>query len=57
MEWVIDDNMKILCLIDALGPGGAERQMVGLASMLHDRGYTIEVWYHEPKDFFVDELN
>lgn len=48
---------KILCLIDALGPGGAERQMVGLASMLYEAGYDIQVWYHEPKDFFVEELN
>ena len=47
---------KILCLIDALGPGGAERQMAGLASMLKNNNYEVEVWYHEPKDFFVDEL-
>lgn len=48
---------KIFCLIDALGPGGAERQMVGLATMLHKAGYEVQVWYHEPKEFFVEELN
>lgn len=47
---------KILCLIDALGPGGAERQMVGLASMLKEKEYLIEVVYFDPKDFFVKYL-
>ena len=47
---------KILCLIDTLGPGGAERQMVGLASMLKEDDYEVEVWYHEPQHFFVDDL-
>lgn len=30
---------KILCLIDTLGFGGAERQMMGLVSYLKERGY------------------
>ena len=49
-------NMKILCLIDALGPGGAERQMTGLALMLKKKGYSVEVVYFELKDFFVHQL-
>lgn len=32
---------KILCLIDALGMGGAERQMIGLALLLKQRGYRV----------------
>lgn len=48
--------MKILCLIDALGPGGAERQMTGLALMLKKKGYSVEVVYFELKDFFVHQL-
>ncbi len=49
-------NSKILCLIDALGPGGAERQMVGLASMLKRKGYEVKIVYFEPKNFFVHQL-
>lgn len=52
----INCKKKILCLIDALGPGGAERQITGLASMLNKRGYRVEVVYFEPKDFFVQQL-
>lgn len=49
-------KQKILCLIDTLGSGGAERQMAGLASMLKEKGYLVEVVYFEPKNFFVHQL-
>ena len=43
---------KIMCLIDGLGPGGAQRQLVGLAALLKDNGYDVLfVWYHK-SDFF-----
>lgn len=42
---------KILCLIDGLGAGGAERQLVGLAIFLKKKGYEVDlVCYH--KDLF-----
>jgi len=42
---------KVLCLIDGLGSGGAERQLVGLAILLKQKGYQVElVCYH--KDLF-----
>lgn len=44
--------MKILCLIEALGSGGAERQMVGLASLLKKDGYEVAVMTYYPKDFY-----
>ena len=45
---------KILCLIDGLGSGGAERQMTGLAVMLKEKGYSVDlVAYHKEKDFYV----
>ncbi len=50
------NNKTILCLIDDLGSGGAERQMAGLASMLKGKGYLVEVIYFESKDFFVQQL-
>lgn len=43
---------RILCLIDGLGSGGAQRQLVGLAALLKDKGYDVLfVWYHK-SDFF-----
>lgn len=47
---------NILCMIDALGSGGAERQMVGLATMLHEEGHQVTVVYHEPKHFFAEQI-
>ena len=44
--------MKILCLIEALGSGGAERQMVGLASLLKKDGNDVAVMTYYPKDFY-----
>lgn len=44
--------MRILCLIEALGSGGAERQMVGLASMLKKDGNDVTVMTYYPKDFY-----
>lgn len=39
---------KILCLIDGLGSGGAQRQLVGLAGLLCRQGYdTSLMWYHK----------
>ena len=37
--------MKILCLIDSIGSGGAQRQLVGLADMLKIAGYDVFVLY------------
>lgn len=44
--------MKILCLIEALGSGGAERQLTGLAAMLKLDGYGVKVITYYPKDFY-----
>ena len=47
---------KILCLIDGLGSGGAQRQLVGLANLLKEKGYDVLfVWYH-PSEFYRDFL-
>lgn len=41
-------NKRILLLTEALGSGGAERQLCGLAVMLKQRGYdVVVVTYHE----------
>ena len=48
--------MKILCLIDNLGAGGAQRQLVGLARMLVSRNYDVIVTYYQDNTFFKKEL-
>lgn len=54
-----DENMKILCVIDSLGSGGAQRQMVNLTSGLKAKGHDVELCIYHPKlDFYrsmVDE--
>ena len=48
---------RILCLIDGLGSGGAQRQLVGLANLLKDKGYNVLfVWYHR-SDFYKKFLD
>ena len=46
----------ILCLIDSLGPGGAQRQLVGLATFLKERGYDVIVATYHDNRFYVDQL-
>lgn len=48
--------MKILLFIDNLGAGGAQRQLVGLARMLANRGYNVSVAYYQPDVFFERDL-
>ncbi len=45
---------KILCLIDTIGEGGAERQMVGLALLLKLRGYHADLVTYHAHDFYAE---
>lgn len=45
-------NKKILCLIDGLTLGGAERQLVGLASFLQKKGYDVDLAYYYKDNFY-----
>ena len=47
---------KILCVIDSLGAGGAQRQMVGLATMLKEKGYSVKVLIYHNSLFYADVL-
>jgi glycosyltransferase involved in cell wall biosynthesis len=47
---------KIICLIESLGSGGAERQLSGLAVLLKEQGYDVEVWTYYPNDFYLPTL-
>jgi glycosyltransferase involved in cell wall biosynthesis len=49
--------MKILCVIDSLGSGGAQRQMVNLACGLKSRGHDLEILiYHPELSFFRSKI-
>ena len=47
---------RILCLVDSLASGGAERQLTGLAVLLKRRGYEVEVWYYVKNEFYLPYL-
>lgn len=49
--------MKILLFIDNLGPGGAQRQICGLAVMLCRHGHNVKVCTYYPHDFYKDYLD
>lgn len=48
---------RILFIARNLNSGGAERQMVSLASLLKDKGYDVSFVCFEKGDFFVSVLN
>ena len=48
--------MRLVCLIDSLGPGGAQRQLSTLAVLLGRRGFDVEVLTYHAGDFFLPEL-
>lgn len=49
-------QLNILCFIDSLGSGGAQRQLVELAKGFKEKGHSVSflVYHHEP--FFLPEL-
>ena len=47
---------RILCLIDSLASGGAQRQMVGLASLLKGEGYQVKVVTYFDLPFYLSQL-
>lgn len=47
---------RILCFIENLGSGGAERQLTGLAVMLKQQGHEVEVCYYVKKEFYLPDL-
>ena len=47
---------RILCLIDSLGPGGAQRQLMGLGFFLKEQGYDVIVAAYHDNRFYDDQL-
>ena len=48
--------MKILCVIDGLGSGGAQRQIVTLATLLKDQGQEVSFLLYADDSFFQNEV-
>lgn len=48
--------MRILCVIDNLGSGGAQRQLVNLAICFHRRGHDVGFLTYYPNDFYLPAL-
>jgi glycosyltransferase involved in cell wall biosynthesis len=49
--------MKILCFIDSLGSGGAQRQMVELAKGFKEKGHNVSFLTYHNVNFFKPELD
>ena len=47
---------KILCLVDSLGYGGAQRQLSGLAILLKSKGYNVKVLSYYNIHFYLQNL-
>ena len=48
---------KLLLFTDSLGAGGAQRQLVGLATLLQQRGYIVKVCTYHNLDFYKSFLD
>lgn len=48
--------MKILCVIDSLGSGGAQRQLVELAKGFKEKDHNVSFLVYHPQDFYWKEL-
>lgn len=49
--------MKVLLLIDSLGSGGAQRQIVTLSCLLKEKGYDVSLVTYHKDDFFKGHLD
>ena len=48
---VIEKMKHIVCIIESLGQGGAERQIASLAGLLKEAGEDVELWTYYKNDF------
>lgn len=49
-------EMRVLCVIDSLGSGGAQRQLAGLAVLLKEKGVDVGLVYYHDNHFFCSYL-
>ncbi len=48
--------MKILLVIDTLGSGGAQRQMITLAKSFCNKGHQVTLFYYNAPHYFLDHI-
>src|SRR4030042_6936694 len=48
--------MKVLCVIDNLSTGGAQRQIINLAIGLHQRGHSVSMFCYAPGTLLAQPL-
>ena len=48
---------KIICIIESLAQGGAERQLIGLSNKLAECGNHVEIWTYYKDEFYLGLLN
>ena len=48
--------MKLLCFIDSLGSGGAQRQMLAIAEHMIQKGHEVNVAWYIKNDFYKDRF-
>lgn len=53
---MVSDYMKILCVIDSLGSGGAQRQLVNLALAFQEKGHKVEFLVYHSDPFYNEVL-
>ncbi len=46
-------GFRVILLTESLSSGGAERQLVSLATLLKVKGENVEVWTYYPNDFYL----
>ena len=51
------EKKKVICLIECLESGGAQRQLIGLASMLKEKGYDVTVATYYNNEFYKPLLD
>lgn len=54
---MVNRKKKILCFIDSLGAGGAQRQIVGLANLLSENGFNVQMLVYHDVNFFQGSLS
>lgn len=48
---------NVICFIDSLGAGGAQRQIVGLANLLSENGFNVQMLVYHDVNFFQGSLS
>lgn len=48
--------MRVILFTDSLGAGGAQRQLVGLAKLLHEKNYDVTVLTYHKDEFYLPFL-